>query len=583
MQVLQAQTLYSRSGGVLTRSLFCKNTWDDSLKDDVKAQKTLFVFDSFNEEKSYKRFLEEIFESPISSIKTTGDVLRYMDAPRGFFCGTTGMFDATPRYPYLRKTTTLSFERGDTLPSRELVERLILLGYEHSPHLGRPYTYHIQGSEMKIRDEYFVFHLSYFDDEIDDILTGGNQDGSSFAPVRVSEVTLYAKQGELLPETCKNIQSIGSGFVWTFDLDFFPERESLRGQFSGWIGFESSGIPLRISPISFDNLESFGKHLAEYGAQTHIYTSLMSAVNRYLEYNGLPVAQIVQIPKLRLESAESETRFYITDDVLGELFVEKRTKKQTLKSLDLLMTLKIGDYVVHQEHGIGKFLEMTEKTVMGINREYIAIEYAKNDKLYVPITELYRVTKYLGEEHPKVHELGGSVWKKTLKDTEAEVLKTAEELLDIYARRKITPGFAFKKFPKEEELFRLSFSHTHTTDQQTAIEDIFEDMEAPEPMDRLLCGDVGFGKTEVAMNAAYKAVLSGKQVAVISPLVVLTLEHFESFTKRFAGTHISIAVLSRLSSAKEVSTALAGIKNGTVQIIVGTHRLLGADIQFARL
>jgi transcription-repair coupling factor (superfamily II helicase) len=291
----------------------------------------------------------------------------------------------------------------------------------------------------------------------------------------------------------------------------------------------------------------------------------------------------VPIPKIRLESAQSKDTAYIADDVLGQLFVEKRSRKQSLRSLDLLMTLKPGDYVVHQEHGIGKFLEMTEKEVMGINREYVAIGYAKDDKLYVPITELYRVTKYLGEEHPKLHDLGGTVWKKTLKDTEAEVLKTASELLDIYARRKITPGYAFGKFPEKETAFRLAFPHIHTADQISAIEDIFEDMESPEPMDRLLCGDVGFGKTEVAMNAAYKAVLSGKQAAIISPLVVLTLEHFDSFVKRFAGTGIGIAVLSRLSGTKEADAALEGIRNGTVKIIVGTHRLLGADVRFQKL
>lgn len=314
-----------------------------------------------------------------------------------------------------------------------------------------------------------------------------------------------------------------------------------------------------------------------------IYTSLTKSVQRYLEHNGLCVSEVIQIPKIPLESGQSEDTIYITDDILGRLFVEKRSKKQSLKSLDLLMTLKPGDYVVHQEHGIGKFIEMIEKEVMGMRREYVAIAYAKDDKLYVPITELYRMTKYLGEDHPKLHDLGGTVWKKTLKDTEAEVLKTASELLDIYARRKITPGFAFKKFPKEEEAFRLAFPYEHTGDQVLAIQEVFEDMEKPEPMDRLLCGDVGFGKTEVAMNAAYKALLSGKQVAVISPLVVLTLEHFDSFIKRFEKTGFSIAVLSRLSSTKEVNRALQGIQDGSIHIIVGTHRLLGADVQFARL
>ena len=284
-----------------------------------------------------------------------------------------------------------------------------------------------------------------------------------------------------------------------------------------------------------------------------------------------------------MESSQSKNEIIIADDTLGHLFIEKRSKKQSLKSLDLLLTLKPGDYIVHQEHGIGKFLEIVEKTVMTIKREYVAIGYAKNDKLYVPITELYRVTKYLGDENPTLHELGGTIWKKTLKDTEAEILKIAEELLDIHARRKIATGYSFGKFPDEEAKFREAFPHKHTPDQLQAISDIFLDMESPEPMDRLLCGDVGFGKTEVAMNAAYKAVLSGKQVAVISPLVVLTLEHLESFKKRFADFHIKVAGISRLSSSKEVTETLAGLKSGEIQIIIGTHRLLGEDVRFSKL
>lgn len=582
MTALATNTLYSRSGGILTRSLFCRDTLASLYPPGQPPQKTLFVFDSFSEVKSYQKFLEYLLGNPVRNIANVSDTLQYMDATTGFFCATTGMFDAAHRYEYLRQKTTLHIDRGVVMPSRALVERLIELGFEHSPHLARTFTYHIQGSEMKLRDGHRTIHMSYFDDEIDDLLIGGGE-GSATPPARVTEVTLYSRESAILSETCDTIQPIGSGFVWTFDLDFYAHRDELRGQFADWVGFESSGVPLGVSPISFESLEDFGKFIRDYGNKTQVYTSLVGSVNRYLEYNGLAVAHVVQIPKIRLESDQSEEFVYITDDILGPLFVEKRSRKQSLKSLDLLMTLKPGDYVVHQEHGIGKFTEMVEKNVMGINREYVAIAYAKEDRLYVPITELYRVTKYLGEESPKLHELGGTVWKKTLKDTEAEVLKTAEELLDIYARRKIAPGYAFGRFPEKEEAFKLAFPYSHTADQATSIEEIFEDMEKPEPMDRLLCGDVGFGKTEVAMNAAYKAVLSGKQVAVISPLVVLTLEHYDSFTKRFAEFNIKIACLSRLSSAKEVTAALQGIKDGSVQVIVGTHRLLGADVQFARL
>ena len=170
-----------------------------------------------------------------------------------------------------------------------------------------------------------------------------------------------------------------------------------------------------------------------------------------------------------------------------------------------------------------------------------------------------------------------------MKDTEDDVLKTATELLDLYARRKITRGFSFENHEVLEDTFRTSFKYRHTRDQLSAISEIFSDMASETPMDRLLAGDVGFGKTEVAMNAAYKAVLSGKQVAVISPLVVLTLEHIESFRERFAHLKARIECLSRLTSKKEESHILAGIADGSVDIVIATHRILGKDVKFKSL
>jgi transcription-repair coupling factor (superfamily II helicase) len=170
-----------------------------------------------------------------------------------------------------------------------------------------------------------------------------------------------------------------------------------------------------------------------------------------------------------------------------------------------------------------------------------------------------------------------------MSDTEDEILQTAVELLDLYARRKIAKGYAFASHPAESHAFQSAFKYTHTRDQLQAIEDIFLDMESSEPMDRLLAGDVGFGKTEVAMNAAHKAVISGKQVAIISPLVVLTLEHIDSFNERFKDTGIRVAGLSRLTSAREEKTILAGLADGTIDIIIGTHRLLGEDVNFGNL
>ncbi len=250
-------------------------------------------------------------------------------------------------------------------------------------------------------------------------------------------------------------------------------------------------------------------------------------------------------------SAKNPENIIVADDILGRLFTEKRTKRQTMRALDLLVSLRPGDYVVHIDHGVGIFREMIEKEVSGISREYIQIEYAKSDRLYVPITELYRITKYLADDAPVLHTLGGKEWKKVMSGTEADILRTAQELLELSAQRKLESGFSFTKNPPEEERFKKAFAHEHTRDQSRTIEEVFLDMESSEPMDRLVAGDVGFGKTEVAMNAAYKAHISGKQVAVISPLVVLTLEHAESFEARFRDFGVKIRVLSRLQSDTE--------------------------------
>ena len=184
------------------------------------------------------------------------------------------------------------------------------------------------------------------------------------------------------------------------------------------------------------------------------------------------------------------------------------------------------------DHGIGIFRQLLVKDLSGTKREYVEIEYRENDKLFVPISELHRLSKYVGKENPKLTRLDSIEWSRIMKGAEADVEKVAQELLDIYANRSLAKGFSFLPFPKEEHVFRQHFPYIHTPDQERAIAEILADMAAPEPMDRLLSGDVGFGKTEVAINAIYRAFLNRKQSILISPLVVLAIEHFESLSKR---------------------------------------------------
>lgn len=273
----------------------------------------------------------------------------------------------------------------------------------------------------------------------------------------------------------------------------------------------------------------------------------------------------------------------LTDDILGNIFVRTRTKKSLAKNLDLLLHVNPGDYVVHREHGIARFHAVVDKTLGDIRREYLELHYAGGDKIFVPLTEIYRVSKYVGELEPQLTSLTGKEWERTLEKTDEELEKIATELIEIASKRTLSRGITFKSLPTEEEQFRSRFPYDYTPDQLEAIHEIFRDMESEYPMDRLLSGDVGFGKTEVAMNAMYKAVLSGYQVAVISPLLVLADEHYETFMERFTEYGIHVECLTRMTSTSEEKRILDGMKNGNVDIVVGTHKLLSENIRWKKL
>jgi transcription-repair coupling factor (superfamily II helicase) len=227
--------------------------------------------------------------------------------------------------------------------------------------------------------------------------------------------------------------------------------------------------------------------------------------------------------------------------------------------------------------------EVEKTSFSGITREYLELHYAEWDKLFVPLTEIYRVSKYLWNESVELTRLSGKEWEKTIAKTEEEIEAIAMDILETSAKRSLAKGRSFGKFEHEEKAFQEAFAYEYTKDQMTTIEEIFHDMESEIPMDRLVSGDVGFGKTEVAMNAIYKAVLSGTQVAVISPLLVLADEHYETFIERFSPFWVRVGVMTRMNSDAEVRYTLDGLKNGTIDVVVGTHRLLSDDIVYKKL
>ncbi len=275
----------------------------------------------------------------------------------------------------------------------------------------------------------------------------------------------------------------------------------------------------------------------------------------------------------------------ITDREIFSLKREAKQRSVQRLALDFITSLQVGDFVVHMEHGIGRFEGMTSKIVDAVEREYLEITYAENDKLFVPVDQADKLSKFVYEEgsEPTLTRLGSLEWKKITKRVTEETQKTAKELLQIYAKRAKAKGFQYPEDSEVQRRFDDAFPYTETPGQIKAIEDIKHDMESGHPMDRLVCGDVGFGKTEVAMRAAFKAVQGGKQVAFLSPITILTDQHYQSLIKRTEGFDIRIDMLSRFRSPKEQAETLQKLKEGTIDILVGTHRILQDDIEFHNL
>jgi transcription-repair coupling factor (superfamily II helicase) len=250
-----------------------------------------------------------------------------------------------------------------------------------------------------------------------------------------------------------------------------------------------------------------------------------------------------------------------------------------------LADLKPGDFVVHTQHGVGKFVGIREIVQGELKGDFMLLEYAGDAKLYVPLTRLDLVEKYrgAGEGTPPLDKLGGATWTARKSRVKAKMRDMADELLKLYAERRMTDGFAFSPDSNWQREFEDAFDFTETKDQLSAIKEIKRDLESPHPMDRLLCGDVGFGKTEVAMRAAFKALGDGKQVAVMAPTTVLAFQHYETFKRRFAAFPVKIEMFSRLTPAKQLKESMEQLANGQIDLAIGTHRLLSKDVKFSDL
>jgi transcription-repair coupling factor (superfamily II helicase) len=351
------------------------------------------------------------------------------------------------------------------------------------------------------------------------------------------------------------------------------------------------------------------RHARERGETVLFVAESAGRAERTLEI--LQEYEIVAVPVERAEDSHAATvliaigsltrGFRLADAGLQlyaetDIFEEERRapeKRRNLAKTFLsdLRDLKVGDLVVHVDHGIGEFVGLKQLSTVGRPtggspaelQEFLELRYHGDDKLFVPVERLDLIQKYTGGVRPSLDRLGGTTWEKAKTRVKKAMRDMAEELLKLYAQRKAVPGHAFASDTHWQEEFEAAFPYELTVDQAAAIGDIKADMESPTPMDRLLCGDVGYGKTEVAMRAAFKAVMDGKQAAFLAPTTVLAFQHLKTLRERFAGFPVTIDMVSRFRTKQETTAILDGVSVGKVDVIVGTHRLLSKDVRFKDL
>jgi transcription-repair coupling factor (superfamily II helicase) len=352
-----------------------------------------------------------------------------------------------------------------------------------------------------------------------------------------------------------------------------------------------AGERVMVSAASTGELERFADICHEYEIPYTLgeleENTTVSRLAEEASSSNAPAMVLVKAPlREGVVFPEEQLAIYGDADLFETLPPQRpRARPKTASFFSDFSDLKPGDYVVHVDHGIGQFEGLRQVEVEGATGEFMFLKYAGDAKLYVPLARIDLVQKYqsLGGVEPQLDRLGTTVWENRKTRVKKSVSDMAEKLLALYAERKTSPGHAFPPDSNWQREFEDAFEFQETPDQQRAIEDVKRDMEASLPMDRLLCGDVGYGKTEVAMRAAFKALADGKQVAVLAPTTVLAFQHLETFRRRFAAFPMRIEMLSRFRTEKEQKKTLEELEAGKVDVVIGTHRLLSKDVKFHEL
>lgn len=513
-------------------------------------------------------------------------------------------------------------KKGDEINREKLLELLEKLDYKKDTIVTTTGEYAVRGfvvdifitlEEHPIRIEFFgntIESIRYFDEEtqmslkeIKEIRLISNSEiisdhqsslldyASNAIVITIDETRIQANYEKLEEEMFEYriAKGLEKDYRFMFSLDEISPKENIYINF-----IENISKHSKILDFNAKEIPNFHSDFEKLKEQTEIWHKKGYEIFFYLskENQIKIIKELITVP-ITIENKYLSQGFIIDKCVVISENDIEQVKKETIKYRNLykighkikdLNSLNKGDYVVHMAHGIGIYNGIKTLSKKGLAKDYIEILYADNDKVYVPVEKMNTILKYTSKEgiKPKINKLNSSTWAKTKRAVEKKIKDISEELLKLYAERKALKGDAYKSYDMERD-FANSFEYIPTKDQSKAIKEIDQDLKDQVPMDRLLCGDVGFGKTEVAFRAMFKAVLNNKQVFYLCPTTILSKQQYSSAKERFKDYAIEIALLNRFTSAKETKRILEGLKNGTIDIVFGTHRLLSDDVKFNKL
>lgn len=538
--------------------------------------------------------------------------------------------------PTVNNLKKLKLKIGDKFDLFEIMHKLIDLGYEHTEQVDAIGQFAKRGD---IIDIYPInmntpVRIEWFDNEIDamrtfDIDTQRSKEtleDLSIASIVVDDTVEYtasifdycARSTLVIVDEPVRLFSMLEKFEKEnkpyeeeiFDSEEIKKRMREAGVFlvsalGHSIFKEEKSINIPVRPVAQYNknieiiTEDLKNYLADGVTPIVMFSSSIKArgfaenLHNY-NLNGIYVDDNLESGKVNVMHGDlghgfrfwSENWVFIAEnDLFGQQKKKRLHSKHQGQQFQYFSDIKVGDYVVHRVHGIGRYVGVENVIVGGMHRDYLLLHYAGDDKLYVPVEQVGMLHKYIGNDGtvPRLSKMGGKDWKKTTEKAAKAITVLAEELLRLYAQRQITRGHAFGPDTSFQKEFEDSFPYEETPDQLRAIAEIKADMEKPQPMERLLCGDVGYGKTEVAIRAAFKAVMDGKQVAVMVPTTVLAQQHYLTFKERMRNHGPNVAMINRFCSTKEQRKILQDLGDGKIDILIGTHRLLQDDVIFPDL